>query len=232
MSLIELEGVTKRYHTGARIHARSGARSVTALQSLSLTVAAGEFVCLTGRSGSGKSTLLNLLGGLDRADSGQVQVGGVNLQRLDEDGLARWRRTQVGVVFQFFHLLPNLTALENVLFPMELGSIRSRQARRERADELLGAVGLAECAGAFPAELSGGQQQRVAIARALANDPPLLLADEPTGNLDSAAAAGVVQLFEQIVRRGCTLVLATHDGELAGRAGRVVHLLDGQIQEG
>jgi len=222
LPLIQLTDVTKRYQTGARV--------VTAIQSCSLTIEAGEFVCITGRSGSGKSTLINLVGGLDRASSGRVCVGGVALNALDENALARWRRTQVGVVFQFFHLLPSLTALENVMFPMELGAIRGWAARQRRAQDLLAAVGLAEQADAFPAELSGGQQQRVAIARALANDPPLLLADEPTGNLDSATGSAIMDLFAHYAGRGRTLLLATHDAALLARAERSLHLVDGRVE--
>jgi len=219
--MIQLNDVTKRYQTGVQ--------TVTALQSCSLSIHAGEFVCITGRSGSGKSTLINLMGGLDRATSGQVCVGGMDLGRLNEDELARWRRTQVGVVFQFFHLLPSLTALENVLLPMTLGPLRKSAARQARAQALLAAVGLTEQTHAFPSELSGGQQQRVALARALANAPPLLLADEPTGNLDSATATGIQQLFAAAAEQGSTVVLATHDLDLVQHASRVFTLADGQI---
>jgi putative ABC transport system ATP-binding protein len=222
--LIQLTNVTTRY--------QSGTQTVTALQSCSLSIHAGEFVCITGRSGSGKSTLINLMGGLDRATSGQVCVGGMDLGRLHEDELARWRRTQVGVLFQFFHLLPSLTALENVLFPMTLGPLRGSTARQAHAQALLAAVGLTEQAHAFPSELSGGQQQRVALARALANAPPLLLADEPTGNLDSTTAADIQQLFATTAKQGSTVVLATHDPDLVQQASRVLTLADGQIAAG
>lgn len=196
-----------------------------------MRITGGEFVCLVGRSGSGKSTLINLIGGLDRPSGGQIMVCGTDLARLDEDGLARWRRTQVGVVFQFFHLLPSLTALENILFPMQLGPFKTKVARHERAEQLLTLVGLAAQAHAFPADLSGGEQQRVALARALANDPPLVLADEPTGNLDAATGAAILDLLGQLAIQGRTLLLATHDYNVQQRATRTIQLVDGQIVE-
>lgn len=199
------------------------------MHELGLRITKGEFVCLVGRSGSGKSTLINLIGGLDRPSGGQITVCGTDLGRLDEDGLARWRRTQVGVVFQFFHLLPSLTALENILFPMQLGPLKTKAARHERAMELLERVGLAAQAHQFPAELSGGEQQRVALARALANDPPLVLADEPTGNLDTATGSAILDLLGQLVVQGRTLLLATHDSNVQQRATRTIQLVDGQI---
>lgn len=213
---IQLSNVTKGY--------RVGQRSVQVFDQFVLQIAAGEFVCLMGRSGSGKSTLLNLVGGLDRADSGAIVVGGHALHTMDENDLARWRRTQVGVVFQLFHLLPSLTALENVLFPMQLGPRLARAVRYERAQHLLAQVGLTAQAHAFPSELSGGEQQRVALARALANDPPLLLADEPTGNLDAATGATILDLLAQLATQGRTLLLATHDQSVRQRATRTIQL--------
>ncbi len=219
--IVQLDNLSKSYQVGQR--------SVPVLHELGLCIAAGEFVCLIGRSGSGKSTLLNLIGGLDRPSGGQITVCGTDLGRLDEDGLARWRRTHVGVVFQFFHLLPSLTALENVLFPLQLGLLKTRAARHERAKQLLELVGLTAQAHQFPAELSGGEQQRVALARALANDPPLLLADEPTGNLDAVTGAAMLDLLGQLAAQGRTLLLATHDPSVRQRATRTIQLVDGQI---
>ena len=219
--IVQLNNLSKNYQVGQR--------SVPVLHELGLCITAGEFVCLIGRSGSGKSTLLNLIGGLDRPSRGQITVCGTDLGRLDEDGLARWRRTQVGVVFQFFHLLPSLTALENVLFPLQLGLLKTRAARHERAKQLLELVGLTAQAHQFPAELSGGEQQRVALARALANDPPLLLADEPTGNLDAVTGAAMLDLLGQLAAQGRTLLLATHDPSVRQRATRTIQLVDGQI---
>ena len=221
--MIALSHVTHTFHTPAR--------SVTALHDVTLNVAQGEFVAVVGRSGSGKTTLIYLIAGLDRPSAGRVTVNGASLRDLDENGLALWRRRNVGIVFQFFQLLPTLTLLENVLLPMELGEALPWPARRERAQHLLDAVGLADRADAFPAEISGGQQQRVAIARALANDPPLLLADEPTGNLDSITGEGILDLFEQFVQQGRTLLIVTHDRACAGRAQRVINLADGRIQD-
>ncbi len=216
--LIRLEDVTKVY--------RDGSREVIALRGVSLTVQAGEWVAVVGPSGCGKSTLLNLIAGLDRATRGRVVVAGTDLATLDEEALARWRRRAVGIVFQFFQLLPTLTALENVLLPMALAG---RSGALARARALLEAVGLAQAAHRLPNELSGGERQRVAIARALANEPLLLLADEPTGNLDSETGAAVLELFERVWRAGTTIVLVTHDPGVAARAHRVVELRDGAI---
>jgi putative ABC transport system ATP-binding protein len=229
---------TKRY-AGTAIALRDlgrrftlGAGQIDALRGITLQVDAGEFVAITGRSGSGKSTLLQLIGGLDRPSLGEVVVAGTALHTLSNDALARWRRTGVGIVFQSFQLLPTLTLLENVMLPMELLPSGTIQARRSRAYELLAAVGLTHRAGSFPAQVSGGEQQRAALARALANDPPLLLADEPTGNLDSQSAATVLDLFSELARQGRTLILATHDPLFAQRADRVVHLVDGTLALG
>lgn len=217
--MIELIGAGKTY-----------ARFV-ALRDVTLRIEPGTFVALTGRSGSGKSTLLNLVAGLDRPSSGQVRVDGTALQDLDEDRLAGWRGRKVGVVFQFFQLLPTLTALENVVLPMELCRTRAPAAARTRARELLDAVGVADQAHKLPAELSGGQQQRVAIARALANDPPLIVADEPTGNLDSTTAGQVVALLASLAREGRTVLMVTHERGAAG-VDRVIELADGQVTRG
>ena len=207
----------------------SGAGPLTILHSLSLDIAHGRAVAVTGASGSGKSTLLGLIAGLDAPTTGRILLGGVDITRLDEEALARLRGEKVGIVFQFFHLLPSLTALENVLVPMEIAGV-SGAARRAAA--LIGEVGLTDRARHYPSQLSGGEQQRVAIARALANDPPILLADEPTGNLDSVTGHQIIDLLVDVnKRRGCTLVLVTHDPELAARTDEVIVLRDGRLAE-
>jgi putative ABC transport system ATP-binding protein len=204
-----------------------------ALADLTLAIPAGEFVAVVGRSGSGKSTLVNLIAGIDRPTAGTVRVAGTDVQALGESRLAAWRGRHVGVVFQFFQLLPTLTVLENVMLPMDLcGTMPPGRARR-RAEELLAQVGIAEQAGKLPSALSGGQQQRAAIARALANDPPVLLADEPTGNLDSHNAAAVLELLAGLARAGKTVVTATHERDVGRMADVVVALVDGRrVAEG
>jgi len=218
--LIVLREVTKAY--------RLGPEAAPALRGVSLDIEKGEFVAIIGASGSGKSTLLNLIAGLDKPTSGSIRVEGQEVTALDEDSLARWRGGALGIVFQFFQLLPTLTALENVMLAMELGG-RFRNDRRQRALERLEQVGLAHLADHLPSELSGGEQQRVAIARALANDPPLLLADEPTGNLDSKTGQRIVDCLKDFNACGKTIVLVTHEHGLARRATRVVEMRDGQI---
>jgi putative ABC transport system ATP-binding protein len=194
-----------------------------------LNIAAGEYVAVLGRSGSGKSTLINLIAALDRASTGSLCIAGKNLHGMSENALAEWRGSNVGVVFQFFQLLPTLTVAENIILAMEfVGKIAAPQ-RRTRALELLQLVGLRDQANKLPATLSGGQQQRAAIARALANDPPILLADEPTGNLDSETAADVNALFATLVSQGKTLLVVTHDATLAAAARRVIELKDGSV---
>lgn len=207
-----------------------GHAAVEALADVDLSIEAGEFVALLGRSGSGKSTLLNLLSGLDSPTAGSVRIGGEDLAALDPDGLAHYRSTQIGIVFQSFHLLPGRTALANVEMPLVLDG-EPREERRERAAAALDAVGLGDRAHHRPSELSGGEQQRVAIARALVRNPALLVCDEPTGNLDSTTADGVTELLLTLQReRGVTIVLVTHDEELARRcASRIVVLEDGRI---
>jgi putative ABC transport system ATP-binding protein len=205
----------------------SGGRAVDVLTDVSLEVPAGQFVAIAGPSGSGKSTLLGLIAGLDQPTAGRIEVAGVTITGLDEDALARFRGDHVGYVFQSFHLIPTLTALENVAVPLELAG----QADAEtRAAALLAEVGLAERGHHYPVQLSGGEQQRVAVARALARRPLLLLADEPTGNLDSATGKQIIELLVGANRRlGTTLVLVTHDAALAAHADRVVTLRDGRI---
>lgn len=205
----------------------SGAGPLTILHPTSFTIPRGRSVAITGPSGSGKSTLLGLLAGLDTPTTGHVLVDGVNITALGEEALARLRGEKIGIVFQFFHLIPSLTALENVLVPMELAGVADA---RTRAAALLAEVGLQDRGHHYPSQLSGGEQQRVALARALANDPPLLLADEPTGNLDSATGQQVIDLLFSVNRRhGRTLILVTHDRELAAMADEAIALRDGRI---
>jgi putative ABC transport system ATP-binding protein len=206
-----------------------GGQACRALRGLTLRIEAGEYVAILGKSGSGKSTLLNLFAGLDQPSAGTLRVGGADLARMGENALAAWRGKRVGVVFQFFQLLPTLTVAENIVLAMELAGSLAPAARMQRAMDLLARVGLADQARKLPSTLSGGQQQRAAVARALANDPPLLLADEPTGNLDSETAADLHALFEELARDGKTLVVVTHDEALARAAHRVVSLRDGQV---
>ena len=208
----------------------SGGRPLTILDGVTLDVAAGEVCAITGPSGSGKSTLLGLIAGLDRPSAGSITVAGVEITGLDEDALARFRRNTLGYVFQSYHLIPTLTAAENVAVPLEIVGAPDALAR---ARALLGDVGLRERAHHYPVQLSGGEQQRVALARAVALEPGLLLADEPTGNLDSATGVQIIELLLAMNRgRGSTLVLVTHDEALAGRADRVVRLHDGRILNG
>jgi len=210
-------------------HFQMGHETVRALDGISLTVQSGEFLGVMGASGSGKSTLLHLLGGLDRPTSGRIWVRGQDLTSLDENGLAAYRQREVGFVFQSFHLIPTMTALQNVEFPTLFARISPAQ-RRERARYLLASVGLAGRTNHRPTELSGGEQQRVAIARALVNDPAIILADEPTGNLDSHTGAEVMQTMTELNRdQGRTIIVVTHDPMVAEAAGRCVHLLDGRI---
>ncbi|HEY7006201.1 MAG TPA: ABC transporter ATP-binding protein [Sphingomicrobium sp.] len=217
--MIALHGVSKSVP--------SGSGTLTILHPIDLVVPAGEVLAITGASGSGKSTLLGLIAGLDAPTSGRIVVDGVDITSLDEDALARLRGRRIGFVFQFFHLLPSLTALENILVPMEIAGLPGARAR---ATALLDEVGLSERGHHYPSQLSGGEQQRVAIARALSNDPPLLLADEPTGNLDSATGRQIIDLLLGVNRsRGTTLVLVTHDPELASVAHMSVALRDGRV---
>ncbi len=221
--MIELHDVARIYPTPQGPFA--------ALDNVSLTIDAGEMIAVVGASGSGKSTLVNLISGIDRATTGRVVVAGTALATLREGQLSRWRGRHVGIVFQFFQLLPTLTILENVMLPIDFcGTLPAREAR-VRATELLARVGIADQANKLPAALSGGQQQRAAIARALATDPPIVLADEPTGNLDSTTAAEILALLQELVAAGKTVVTVTHARDLARHADRVVVLADGRIVE-
>jgi putative ABC transport system ATP-binding protein len=207
----------------------SGAGPLTILHPTSFTIASGRTVAITGPSGSGKSTMLGLMAGLDAPSGGRIWIDGTEITALGEEALARLRGDRVGIVFQFFHLLPSLTAYENILVPMEIARVRGADAR---ARQLLADVGLSDRGHHYPSQLSGGEQQRVAIARALANDPAVLLADEPTGNLDSATGHQIIQLLVAVNRtRGRTLVLVTHDPELAALADEVIALRDGRLVE-
>ena len=221
-SILSARELTKDYPmNGAAVHALRGA---------SLEVQAGEYVAIVGPSGSGKSTLLQLIGGIDAPSSGSVELLGTRIDSLSDRELTRLRLTRLGFVFQRFHLLPVLTARENVELPMAEAGLGSRE-RRDRASELLTYVGLGHRARHRATQLSGGEMQRVAIARALANQPALLLADEPTGELDAGTGTEILSLFRQLNQDGTTLVVVTHDEQLAAEAGRVIHMLDGRIRE-
>lgn len=218
--LIDVRSATRIYTMGAR--------TLYALRNVSVQVERGEFVAVVGPSGSGKSTLLNLVGGIDKPTGGEIWVDGARIDTLDENALAIWRRNHIGIVFQFFQLLPTLTALENVTLPLELRGDAAR-GRRARAEAMLERVGLGARMTQLPSELSGGEQQRVAIARALVNDPPILLADEPTGNLDSANAEGIFTLLRELADAGKTILLITHEANLARAAQRTIQMRDGEI---
>ncbi len=219
--LISLSGVSKHY--------QSAAGPIVALHDLSLEIGEGEFVAVIGKSGSGKTTLINLLTGIDSPTSGSIQVGTTAVQALSQDQLAAWRGRSVGIVFQFFQLLPTLTVVENIMLPMDFCNTFAPQERRDRALRLLSNMGIAEQANKLPAALSGGQQQRAAIARALANDPPLIMADEPTGNLDSRTAAEIMAFFAQLVYTGKTVVMVTHEQDLRRYFARSITLVDGSL---
>ena len=206
-----------------------GDGEVTVLKGLSLDIEGGEFVSIVGPSGNGKSTLLNMITGIDRPTDGQVIVTGREIHNMSENKLAAWRGEHVGIVFQFFQMLPSLSLLQNVILPMDFAKKYKPRERRERAMSLLESVGLGDQANKLPSMVSGGQQQRAAIARALANDPPLLVADEPTGNLDTRSANDVFDLFSNLVKQGKTLLMVTHDKELSRRVPRVVEIIDGKI---
>jgi putative ABC transport system ATP-binding protein len=219
--MIDLRSVVKTFP--------SAGGTYTALKCINLSIGAGEFVAIIGKSGSGKSTLLNMITGIDRPTSGEVYVDGTALHTLDEARLARWRGRRLGIVFQFFQLLPTLSLLENVMLPMDFCNTYTPRERPQRAMALLTEVGMEAHAHKLPSAISGGQQQRVAIARALANDPPLLVTDEPTGNLDSKMAESIFTLFESLVAEGKTVVMVTHDTDFAQRAPRSVIIADGEV---
>ena len=206
-----------------------GDGEVTILKGISLDVKTGEFLSVVGPSGNGKSTLLNMITGIDRPSAGEVVVTGRQVHRMSENDLAKWRGENVGIIFQFFQMLPALSLLKNVILPMDFAGKYTPKERRERAMHLLEIVGLADQADKLPSMVSGGQQQRAAIARALANDPPLLVGDEPTGNLDTRTAGDIFDLFGSLVEQGKTMLMVTHDKELARRVPRVVEIVDGKI---
>jgi len=222
-ALIDLRRLVKKYE--------GLAGDVVALKGIDLQVSAGEFVVVTGKSGAGKTTLVNVITGLDRSTSGEIWVAGAPVHELGAEKAAGWRGQTVGVVFQSFELLPTLTVLQNVTLPMDFARKYSIRQRRERAMRLLEQVEIAEHAHKLPSAVSGGQQQRVAIARAMANDPPILVADEPTGSLDSVTAASVLRVFEALVAQGKTVLLVTHDRDIASRATRAITLADGEIMK-
>ncbi len=219
--LIEMRQAVKTY--------QSAAGSFTALKGVDLQVDKGEFLAIIGKSGSGKSTLINMITGIDRPTSGEVLIGDTAVNRLSEGQMAEWRGRNLGVIFQFFQLLPSLSIIENVMLPMDFCNMWAPRERRERAMQLLAQVEMDTQANKLPNAVSGGQQQRVAIARALANDPPILVADEPTGNLDSKTANAVFTLFEELVAQGKTILMVTHDSDLAKRVSRAVIVADGEI---
>lgn len=220
--MISLQRVSKAYSTPAG--------AFTALRDVDLDIGRGEFVAVVGKSGSGKSTLLNLLGGIDRPSSGALEIGGTPIQAMSENQLAKWRGAAVGIVFQFFQLLPTLSIVENVMLPMDFLRRRPVRDRRSHALALLDRVGVADQADKLPAALSGGQQQRAALARALANEPKVLIADEPTGNLDSVTAAEILALFRKLADAGTTVVIATHDRDILRVSDRSVLLADGVLE--
>ena len=219
--MVELRSVEKVYS--------SAAGDFQALKGVDLQIQPGEFVSIIGKSGSGKSTLLNMITGIDRPTKGEVWVNGTAVHEMNENEMAIWRGGSLGILFQFFQLLPALTLLQNVILPMDLSGKYSRRERRQRAAQLLEIVGLAEHQYKLPSMISGGQQQRAALARALANDPPLIVADEPTGNLDSKTAETVFALFNDLVTQGKTVIIVTHDSSLAKRSNRTALIADGEI---
>ncbi|MBN1315011.1 MAG: ABC transporter ATP-binding protein [Anaerolineales bacterium] len=222
-ALIELRGVRKAYHTSAG--------DLLALDDINFKVWPGEFLTIIGKSGAGKSTLINMITGIDQPSLGQIIIGDHALHKMNEEQKAVWRGKHVGVVFQTFHLLPMLTCVQNVMLPMDFANLyNSTRERRKRAITLLEQVGIPEQADKLPGAVSGGQRQRVAIARALANDPMFIAADEPTGNLDSKTAGSVIDVLEQLAQDGKTIVMVTHDNEMASRSMRTIHIADGKLK--
>lgn len=222
-SLISLRTITKKYQTPTG--------DFDALKNIDVDFKRGEFISVVGKSGSGKSTLLNMLTGIDRPTKGTVLVNDIDIHKLSESQVARWRGINMGIVFQFYQLLPMLSLLENVMLPMDFSAIIPEGERENRAMDLLTKVGLSAYAHHLPHSVSGGQQQSAAIARALANDPPIIIADEPTGNLDSRAADVIFEIFDTLALQGKTIVMVTHDDALAAKATRLVRLVDGEIAE-
>lgn len=219
--IIRIKNVTKRFPLGDS--------EVTVLKGINLAIARGTFTAIVGPSGNGKSTLLNMITGIDHPTAGQVIVAGQSLHAMSEDQLAAWRSEHMGIVFQFFQLIPSLNLLQNVVMPMDFLGKLSRAERKERALHLLDSVGLADQAKKLPSQISGGQQQRAAIARALANDPPLVVADEPTGNLDNQTSEEIFQIFSRLVEQGKTLIMVTHNLELAQRVPQRIEIVNGQV---
>jgi putative ABC transport system ATP-binding protein len=220
-SIVKIRDVVKSFPVGDS--------DVTILKGVSFDVNQGEFVSIVGPSGNGKSTLLNMITGIDRPSDGEVIVTGKQVHKMSENQLATWRGENVGIIFQFFQMLPALSLMQNVMLPMDFAKKYSRKERKERAMHLLDIVGLADQANKLPGMVSGGQQQRAAIARALANDPPLLVGDEPTGNLDTRTAGDVFDLFSRLVEEGKTMLMVTHDKELAARVPRVIEITNGRM---
>ncbi len=221
--ILEIRNLRKSYKTPAG--------EIPALRGIDLIVHKSEFIVVYGRSGAGKSTLVNLITGIDRADQGDILINGTSIQEMNEDGRALWRGLNMGVVFQFFQLLPSINLIRNVTIPMEFCGLYTSTARKMRAHQLLSQVGIGEHAHKKPAHISGGQQQRAAIARALANDPPIIVADEPTGNLNSRTAAEILDLFAELTAQGKTILIVSHDKNVARRADRMIEIADGVIRQ-
>jgi putative ABC transport system ATP-binding protein len=219
--IVEIKHLNKVFHTTAG--------DFIAIENLDLTVPAGQFLSVVGKSGSGKSTLVNMITGIDHPTKGEIIVNQTDILKLNESQMADWRGKNLGIVFQFYQLLPILTILENVMLPMQLANLYTTVTQQERAMFFLEQVGIADFAHKKPSMVSGGQQQCAAIARALVNDPPLLLADEPTGNLDTASADNIFKIFDFLVNEGKTIIMVTHDDELAARAQRTIRLADGNM---
>lgn len=219
--IIQIKNVVKNFTVGDR--------DVTILKGISFEINQGEFVSIVGPSGNGKSTLLNMITGIDRPTDGDIIVTGREVHRMSENKLAAWRGQQVGIIFQFFQMLPALSLVKNIILPMDFAKKYTPKERRERALHLLELVGLVDQANKLPSMVSGGQQQRAAIARALANDPPLLVGDEPTGNLDSQTAGEIFELFSRLVDQGKTMIMVTHDKDLAQRVPRRLEIIDGHL---